>query len=392
MRNLLVIGQIAGSVMLLIVAGLFVRSLGQARRLDLGFDPDRLLNVVVDPKQIGYSQSRTVEFYSELEDRIRMIHGVESTTLAFSVPMGVNNDASPITIEGRPNVPGLQPPMVLFNSIYPNYFRIMRIPLLRGRVFSEFDNETAPQVAIINQTMASQFWPNEDPIGKRFSVKSIGGASMQVNVVGVAANSKYMSITEEPIPYFYVPLRQNFMSMRALQIRTSVPPLSVINSVRKEINRFAPELPISELRTMREGLEGTYGLFIFRQASIWAGAIGFFGLILALVGIYGIISYAVAQRTHEIGIRIAIGATRWNTLNLILWQGARLTIAGVLLGMLAAYTVTHLMTNLLIGVSPADPITFLTVTVLLTATALCACIFPARKAVLLNPITALRHE
>jgi predicted permease len=389
-RNILVVAQVAGSLMLLIVAGLFARTLQSAQRMYLGFDPDHLLNATVNPSEIGFDEPRAKEFYRELVARVRALPGVQSAALALSVPLSGLTDANSIYVEGHPVPAGQQPPFIFYNHVDPAYFDTTHVPLLRGRAFAESDDETSTQVAIVNQSMASRFWPNEDPIGKRFSLKSDAGPFLQV--VGVAGDGKYIFIAEDPQPYFYVPLKQCFVSMRTLQIRTSVAPESLTPQVREEIRKLAPDLPIFNLQTMKETLEGGNGFFIFRAGAERAAQMGILGFILAVVGIFGVVSYAVAQRTHEIGIRMALGADRRNILKLVLGQGVGLVVAGVCCGLVAAWAVTRATTKLFVGVSSMDPITYVAATLLLAAVALLACYIPAFRATRVDPMIALRHE
>jgi putative ABC transport system permease protein len=389
-RSALVVAQVAGSLMLLIVAGLFVRSLSRIQHTNLGFDPDHLLNVLIDPHEIGYDTPRTKEFYRELEGRVRALPGVESASLAFSVPMGNYMDGRGIHVEGHPLALGLQPPVVLFNRIDADYFKTLRVPFLRGRLFTDSDNETAPPVAIVNQAMASQFWPNEDPIGKRFSMAGPNGPFVQV--VGVAADGKYAFLGWEHKPYFYVPIAQNYTSFEALHVRSSVSPESLIAQVRNEVRTIDPNMPISSIKTMTESLEGANGFFIFRLGATLAGIMGILGLTLAVVGVYGVVSFAASQRTHEIGIRLALGAERSDILHLVLGQGLGLVGAGVLAGLVAAWALTRAMANLLVGVTPTDPLTFTSATLFLAAIALFACYMPARRATRVDPMVALRYE
>ena len=390
LRSVLVVAQVGGSLVLLIVAGLFVRSLMSTQRAYLGFDPDHLLNVTLDPNEAGYDQTRTKTFYHDLEAKVRTLPGVENASLAFSIPMGTENTSGQVYIEGRILPPNQQPPLVFYNSVDAPYFDTLRVPLLRGRAFRENDDEKAPLVAIVNQTMARQFWPNEDALGKRFSLKSAAGPWIQV--VGVAADGKYIFLGWSHQPYFYVPLAQNYISYRALQVRTSVPPGSLISQVQSEVRAFAPTIPISDVRTMRESLSGVNGFFIFRVGAILAAALGVLGLTLAVVGVYGVVSYAASQRTHEIGIRMALGANQVSILLLVLRQGLTLVIAGVVFGLVLSWVLTRSMATLLVGVSPTDALTFATATLLLGGIGLWACYAPARRAMRMDPMRALRHE
>jgi putative ABC transport system permease protein len=390
MRDFLVVAQVAGSLMLLIVAGLFARSLKKAQQMYLGFQPDHLLNVTVYPREIGYDEARTNEFYRELKERVRALPGVQSVNVAFAVPMSGAAGVDNIYVEGHPTPAGQQPPVVFNNSVDEDYFATTRVPLLRGRALQESDDANAPQVAIVNQSMASRFWPNEDPIGKRFSLKSASGPFLQV--VGIAADGKYLFIAEPPQPYFYRPLTQNYMAFRTLQIRTSVAPESLIAPVEKEISSLAPDLPIFNAETMEQQLEGANGFMVFREGAERAAQMGFLGLLLAVVGVFGVVSYAAAQRTHEIGIRMALGADRRDILRLVLGQGVRLVAIGVGVGVAAAWALTRAMGKLLIGVSSTDPFTYLVAVGILAAIALLACYIPARRASKVEPLVALRYE
>jgi predicted permease len=390
LRSVLVVVQVAGSLMLLIVAGLFVRSLSRAQHAYLGFEPDHVLNVVLDPKEVGYDGTRTKTFYGDLEARVRALPGVESVSLAYSVPMGDVNDGSSIYVEGHPLAPGQQPPIVTYNRVDASYFDTMRVPLLRGRAFQENDDEKAQSVAIVNQTMAQEFWPNEDAIGKRFSLTSTTGPFLEV--VGVTGNGKYVFMGWDHERYFYVPQAQNFTSYRTLQLRSSVPPETLITTVQGVVRALDPNMPIFDVETMKHSLAGPNGFFVFRVGAILAAAMGILGLTLAVVGVYGVVSFAASQRTQEIGIRMALGASRRDILRLVLQQGLVLVMAGVLCGVALALTLTRTMTTLLIGVSPTDALTFVTATLLLGGIGLWACYAPARRAMQQDPMTALRYE
>ena len=389
-RNVLIVAQVAGSFALLVVAGLFVRSLRNVQRFDLGFDPENVLNVILDPSRIGYDRAHTTEFFRALETSVGSLPGVQSVCLAAAVPMGQSQGKVSVYVEGRPLSPGQSPPQVRSNSIDASYFQTMRISLLRGRAFTESDDQTTPLVAIINQTMATRFWPRENPLDKRFSVT--GPTGPFIEVVGIAKDGKYVTLGEDPTPYVYVPLAQNFTSRRALQIRTTVPPESLAVNVKEKIRQLAPSLNIINLQTMKQSLEGALGFFVFRLAASLGGAIGGVGLILAIVGVYGIVSFAATQRTREIGIRMALGANSRDVLNLVLGQGVRLVMAGVVIGMIAAWALTRSMISLLVGIRPADPVTYVSVAILLSVVGLLACYIPARRAAKVDPMVALRYE
>ena len=390
-RSALLVAQVAGSLMLLIVAGLFVRSLRHAEHMYLGFDPDHVVNAMLDVHQIGYDEARAKAFYRELKNRVRRMPGVQSVSLAVTVPLGTPSPEGPIYVENHPLPPNQQPPEVSFDGIDPAYFETMRLPLLEGRTFKDSDNETAPPVGIVNQTMAKRFWPNEDPIGKRFSFKSATGPF--VEIVGLARDGQTMwMLSQDPQPYFYIPLAQNFRSFLSLQVRTSVPPESLITGVLAEIHRLAPDLPILNVGTMQQAIHGLGGLFIFSLAASLAGVMGLLGLTLATVGVYGVVSFAAAQRTREIGIRMALGAARRDILTVIVRQGLQLTLIGMATGLVAAFGLSRLLRSLLFGVKPGDPETFIAVSLLLVTVALLASFIPAHRATKVDPMVALRYE
>ncbi|MFY9691251.1 MAG: ABC transporter permease [Candidatus Acidiferrales bacterium] len=389
-RNFLVVAQVAGSFALLITAGLFVRSLQSVQSFQLGFNPDHVLNVIMDPREAGYDEARTIAFYREIESRVRTLPGVESASLASYVPMGGYPNKAPIFVQSRAIPPGQQAPVVLLNKVDPPYFDTMHVALFRGRAFRDSDNEAAPPVAIINETMASDFWPHEDPVGKYFRMND--DTAPLIEVVGVTANGKYGTVNEDAQPFFYIPLAQSFASKLALQIRTLILPESLAGPVRKEINELAPNLPIMDIETMSQSLNGALGFLVFRLAAVFAAVIGMIGLILGVVGVYGIVSFTASQRTREIGIRLALGASSRDVLRLVWKQGVRLVIVGIGIGMIAAWSLTRAMAHMFAGISPGDPVTYITVTILMFAAGLAACWIPARRAMRVDPMVALRYE
>jgi predicted permease len=390
LRRALVVAQVAGSLMLLVTAGLLVRSLRHAQHMFLGFDPAHVVSVMLDPHQVGYDQARTTNFYRELKRRVAALPGVESASLARTVPMAYPSQSGAVYVEEHPLPPDQQAPEIPYDGVDTGYFPTLRVPLLRGRNFNDSDKETAPLVAIVNQTMAKQLWPNEDALGKRFSLKSASGP--WVEVAGVAADGQYWFISPDPQPYFYLPLAQDYGSLASVQARTSGPPEPMIPVVQREIQRLAPDMPIIQAATMEQTVHGLAGLFIFQLAASLAGILGLLGLLLAVVGTYGVISFAAAQRTHEIGVRMALGAAGGDILKLISRQGLALVGMGVGIGLLAALGLTRGMHKLLMGVSPNDPITYLAVIIPLAAVSLLACWIPARRATRVDPMVALRYE
>jgi predicted permease len=388
-RNALVVAQVAGSLVLLIVAGLFIRSLDKAQKISLGFNPDHVLDLSVDVGQIGYKEARGREVYREIETRIAALPGVDSVAQSFIVPMSVISAGDRVYIKEHPLESGQQPADLDYNQVSSGYLDTLQIPLLRGREFTDADNEKSPGVAIINQNMANKFWPNEDALGRRFSIKGPTGPFMEV--VGIVQDGKYQDVTEDPRPYFYVPLDQNYQSIRTFYVRTSVPPENLALQIQSQIQELAPNLP-TQVQTLDQALQGANGFFFFRFGAQVATIIGLLGLILAVVGIYSVVAYAAAQRTQEIGIRIAMGASPRDILKMVLRQGLGVVGVGLALGLIVALAGTRVMSGLFVGIKPTDPLTFVSVVLLLTAIALFACWIPARRATRIDPLVALRYE
>ena len=390
-RNILVIAQVAGSLVLLVAAGLFMRSLASAKSIDLGFDPKNLLNVGLDPGLQGYDQSRAETFYRELLRRARSLPGVESASYAYTVPMNYYNTAANIYPEGLAVTTSNKKTLEgSYNMIGTGFFTTMRIPILKGRDFSDADTATTEHVAIVNQTMAARLWPNQDPLGRKFSMESATGPFL--TVVGVARDAKYGELMESPTLYFYQPETQHYRSTHVLQLRTSVTPESLIAAVQAQVREIDPSLPTFDVMPMERTLAGVNGYFLFQVGVGFAGVLGGLGMLLAVIGLYGVVSFTASRRTHEIGIRMALGAGPGNIFTLVLRQALVLVAAGVGLGLLAALAIARLLSTLLIGVAPYDPITFASVAGILIAVALVACFLPARRAANLDPITALRYE
>jgi hypothetical protein len=252
-----------------VVAGLFTRSLGKAQQLDLGFNPDHILNFSVDVQQSGYSETQGRAFYKQLQDRIRALPGVVSAAEAFSVPMGVYSASDPVIAEGHPVEAGKEPPTVMYNAVTPGYFETLQMSLLGGRDFRDSDDAKAPSVAVINQVMAKKFWPDENPIGKRFFTKAVGGNP--VEIVGVVGKARYKSIIEDPpLPFFYVPLEQQYLPLRAIHLRTSVSPESLRLQVQSLFREIAPGLAPTQMQTMREAVDGNHGAPGFDSGGRWS--------------------------------------------------------------------------------------------------------------------------
>ncbi len=388
-RSSLVVAQVAGSVLLLVVAGLFVRSADKARKVNLGFNPDHVVDIPIDVGQVAYTEKQGRGFYQQVEDRLRSLPGVVSVSQALSVPLGLVTANERLIIEAHPLEPGQAAPNVLYNPVSPSYFETLSIPLLRGRVFTKADSEKAPKVAITNETMAAKFWPHEDALGKRFKYEGKGEG---MEVVGVVKDGKYKGIIEEPQPYFYVPFEQDYMPLRTMHVRTSMPPESMELQITSQIQQLAPTLPLAGARTMSQDLEGINGYLFFRLGAQLTTAIGILGLVLAVVGVYSVVSYAAVQRTHEIGIRMALGAKPQDILRMVLGQSLIVIGVGIVIGLAAALAGTRLLAGFLVGVGSSDPATFATVVATLALVALLACWLPAWRATHTSPLIALRYE
>jgi predicted permease len=392
-RNTLVMAQVAGSLLLLIVAGLFIRSAGKARGIDLGLNPDHVIDVPLDVQQLGYTEQQGKAFYRDAEERLRSLPGVVSVSQAFSVPLGLMSASERIIVEEHPLEAGQPEPVVYYNMVSPDYFETLRIALHRGRVFTKADSEKAAKVAIVNEAMANKFWPSEEVLGKRFKVKGPAKADQDfIEVVGVVQTGKYRGVVEDPLPAFYVPMEQSYMPLRTIHVRTSVPPEGMEQQIAAQLQELAPGLPISGMRTLRADLEGINGYLFFRLGAQLTTAIGVLGLILAVVGVYSVVSYAAVQRTHEIGIRMALGAKPQDILTMVLGQSLIVIGVGIVIGLGAAFAGTRLLGSLLVGVSSNDPATFVIVAVTLAVVALLACWLPARRATHVSPLVALRYE
>ncbi|MGB7173426.1 MAG: ABC transporter permease [Candidatus Acidiferrales bacterium] len=390
MRNMLVAAQVGGSLMLLIVAGLFARSLEKVQRADLGFDANHVLNLSVDPHEAGYDESQAREFYRALLDRTRALPGVQSASLAAAVPMGYNDSNAALEIDGYRPPKGQERPVAGCNSVSSQYFETMRIPLLRGRDFSESDGQNSQRVAIVNQAFADRYWHGEDPIGQHF--RNFGDLGHPIEVVGVVKDSYEDDIFTKDQPFFFASLTQNFDFRATLQVRTAAAPEAMERELTGLVRSLEPAMPVFDVQTMTTALDTLQGFLIFRFTAALAASLGILGLLLAVVGVYGVISYAANQRTHEIGIRLALGAQPAQVLKMIFRQGFVIVGVGVLGGVLAAAAVAKLIGNLLFGVPPLDPLTYIAASLLLAGIAMLACYIPARRAMRVDPMVALRYE
>ena len=386
LTSALVVVQISLSLLLLVCAGLFIRSFMSAQQVEKGFDSRNILMASYDLFTAGYSEARGIEFHRQLLARLTVLPGVESVMLTSRTPLGFGGGSTSVKPEGY-----VPPPNVSMETqvaiISPNYFQTMQIPLVKGRDFTPQDGENTQRVVIVNETFVDRYWPGQEAIGKQM-VSDLTNESF--SVVGVARNGKYNQLNEAPIPFVYLPLYQVYRAGMTINARVTGNPLAFAKVAETTIHELNADLVVFDITTLelREQV-ATIGL---RLGGTFVGAFGLLALVLAAVGIYGVTSYTTRQRTREIGIRLALGARRADILRLVLGRGMLLTAIGLSIGLALSFGVTRFMTSLLLGITPTDALTFSAVTVLLSAVAAMACFLPARRAMRLHPLVALRHE
>jgi predicted permease len=392
-RDGLVALQIAGSLVLLVVAALFVRSLSAMQNMDFGFRPDHVMNFVIDSNEIGMSDDETRDLSSNLTARLRQIAGVSYVSHAGSLPLGYfGNGGDRMIIDGGA-VPAHPDDLNAgYNVVSPEYFSVMGIDLHRGRSFAEADNDRGRDVAIVSESAAKKFWPSQDPIGHTFRMASEKDRKMEV--VGIAGDAEFQIFGGgKSRPYFYIPYAQHFKgnSLMVFQLRSNRDLLSLMPMVEKTVHALAPQLPIFQVQTMRQGLYTMNGLLLFQIGASLAAIMGGLGLTLAVIGLYGVVSYAVGRRVHEIGLRMALGASRGSVFRMIYRQSIVIIAIGLGAGLLVAFLVSRAVSSIVV-VSVRDPATYAAVMAVLAVAALAACYFPARHAVAVEPMTALRED
>jgi putative ABC transport system permease protein len=390
LRGLLVVAEIALALVLLVGAGLLVRSFERILSVTPGFEQRNLLTMLVPAIGARYRlDEQVVTFYQSILDRVRAAPGVEAAGVVSNLPLGGNYDASSFHIEEKPLANPADAPMAQRYGITPDYLRAMGIPLVRGRQFNEQDSASAPLVALISETAAKRNWPNEDPIGKRIKLGSVEKDPLRT-IVGVVGDVRHQGLDDQPEMQAYVPHAQWTDSYVMLVIRTSVDPASLTAAVRNEIRTVDAGAPVYQIATMRQLVSNSVAQRRFTLLLL--GLFAAIALLMAAIGIYGVISYTVAQRTREIGIRVALGAQTGDVLKLIIRHGMILAGAGASIGLAGALGLTRLMESLLFGVSSRDPLTFAAIPLLLVMVALLACYIPARRAMKVDPLVALRCE
>jgi predicted permease len=397
----LIVAQVALSLLLLVGAGLFIRTLSNLQQVTLGFNQENLLVFTLQPKQAGYKDERLLQFYQQLFARLDQLPNVRAATFGTVALIANDNWFDDILLPGEIEETAVEH-NTMRQTVRENYFATMEIPFLRGRGFTRQDDQRAPKVAIVSQTFARKFFPNDDVLGKRVTVIN---SKRELEIIGVVADTKYMSQREEIQPLLYTPWQQEGTEIGAMHfsMRTTGEPTALAAEVRQVVRQLDSNLPVTEVGSQTARSQATLG-----QERLYARLLTFFGaaaLLLAAIGLSGVLAYSVAQRTNEIGIRMALGAQAANVLRLVIWQGMKLVLLGLVLGSAAgcvlirvlasqrfATSIWQQMAQQLYGVKPGDPITLATIALLLTLIALIACWLPARKAARVDPLVALRYE
>ncbi|MGO8732338.1 MAG: ADOP family duplicated permease [Terriglobia bacterium] len=388
LQGVLVIAQIAASLVLLTGAGLLLRTLKNYLAVNPGFEMKNILDVSLDLDLAGYSETQGRSFCQRLVGGVRALPGVESASLADGAPIAGGTNETTVLDYGQGRILGESDLRVKLVAVTPGYFRTLGIRLVAGRDFAEEDTAQAPRVAVINETMAQRLWPGENAFGKRFATSQSGGPYFQV--VGVAKDMRVEALGEAPGLAMFVPFAQEYQAGMTLLVRTATDPMALLPAIRREVQSQDKNLPVFDVTTLREAVGTT-----LNQQKLYATLIGSFALValvLAAIGIYGVISYSVARRTHEIGVRMALGAERSDVLRLVVGHGMVLTLVGMAIGLAGAFGATRVLSTLLFGVRSTDLVTFAGVSTLLAAVALLAICIPARRATKVDPMVALRYE
>jgi macrolide transport system ATP-binding/permease protein len=386
LRNVLVVTQVALSLIVLIGAGLCVQSLRKLHAIDPGLEPAKVLTASFDLSLNGYNQARGQQFFTQLTERVAALPGVEAASLAHGLAFSAFIWTRSATIEGYQPQPN-ERLAFNFNAISPNYFQTLGTPLVRGREFTAQDTAAAPRVVVVNDAMARRYWPGADALGKRLKY---GSVDQFAEVIGVVRDTKEKGLTAESRPTIFVPLLQNYASDVTLHVRTAAEAPAMLVALRREVQTLDAQLPVYNLSTLAGHRDGS--LYAERMAAALLTLFGLLALLLTSIGLYGVLSYAVTQRTRELGIRLALGAEPRDVLKLVIRQGMWLVLIGLSLGLVGAFWLTRLLEKLLFGVSTTDSLTFVVIALLLAGVAFLACWVPARRAAQVDPLVALRYE
>lgn len=392
LRSVLAAGEIALAMVLLIAGGLLIRSFVLVTAVHPGFDPGRVTEAEVSlPRFLYQTPQQWAAFSSVLMTRLHALPGFSDSAIAAPLPMDRQGAATfPFTIVGAPPLPPGQSPTADYATVSPEYFRVLRIPLLRGRFFSEQDSPENPSVAIISQTLARRYFPDQDPIGKEMKFGFPPNVNVSRRIVGVVGDVRDVALSRTPGPMMYVPFAQAPLWGGEVVVRSTLDTSAVAAAISQAVHSIDKNLPVTDIQPLADALDRSVAQERFR--TLLLGSFSAIALLLAAVGIFGVLSYSVAQRTAEIGIRVALGAQRGDILRLILAQGTRIALWGLGAGLVAALLLTRLMAKLLYGVSATDPLTFAAVAIILAGVALAACYLPATRALRVDPMIALRYE
>ena len=391
LRSLLVVSELALSLVLLTGAGLMMKSFMRLQQVNSGLNPNNVLTMTITLPQATYKEEeKRRAFYAQLLERVRSLPGVESAGAVSNLPLSGSLWGRSLTVEGRPVLSVGEAPMINHVVVTPGYFRSMGIPLLTGRDIEETDSKDAPKVTVIDERLAREYWPNESPIGKRIRFGPPESNEPWHTIVGVVGEVKHQRLDRSTRKSVYVPFEQIPVRWMTITARTTGDPLSLAGALRSQVRELDRDQPIADIRPMTEVIKRS--VWQPRLYAILFAVFAVVALVLSSVGIYGVMSYAVSQRTHEIGIRMALGASTRDVLKMIVGQGMILTILGITLGLLGAFGVTRVMASLLFGVTATDPVTFVSVALLLGCVALLASYIPARRATRVDPMVALRYE
>jgi putative ABC transport system permease protein len=390
-RGAFIVAEVALTLALLVGAGLLVRSFWRLQQVNPGFKADNLLTLRLTLPRSRYTDGvQAVSFFERLQERLAALPGVVSASAASDIMLRRLATSAGFTIENRPQDPSELALELPFDRVQPNYFQTMGIQLLKGRAFTPQDARDRPKVAIVNETFVKRYFPNEDPVGKRFTFGDARPNAQWITIVGVVRDTKRQGLDQPIRIESWLPLAQEPSGSMEVVLRTRGDPLALSTAVREAVWSLDRDLPIPSIQSMEQILSARVAPR--RLNMLLLGMFALVALILAAVGIYGVMSYAVTQRTHEIGIRMALGAQSGDVIGLVLKQGMMLTLAGVVIGLAATFALTRLMASLLFDVSATDPITFVAIAILLTGVALVACWIPARRATKVDPMVALRYE